>query len=129
MHALSVSFHVLDIDDGYAPAMFELLIDGIPMSTWLGDGNGGVPLALAREGLPRWSLVSPSAEPDIHIVTVCLCGEPGCGHSRCRVRRDGEGVVFEDFRGDVGPAEQALRLEVSAEQFDAVVQQIMAAAA
>lgn len=127
MHALSVNFYTLEMAEGYALKMFELLIDGKPMAEWLTDGNDGIPLHLVKDELPRWNSIAPGAASDIVIITVCECGEPGCGHSRCRVRRDGNRVVFEDFRGNVGAAGRALQLDVPAAQFDDVVQQITAA--
>ena len=53
------------------------------------------------QGLPLcWGREKDSDE-DVREVTVCSCGEDGCGHSRCRVRVDGDTVIFEDFAGEV----------------------------
>ncbi|MEA1051676.1 hypothetical protein U5801_17970 [Lamprobacter modestohalophilus] len=122
-----MNYYISEIAEGYEQKMYELLVDGTPMAEWLHDGNSGVPLYLVNDGLPRWRSRSPDAESNICIVTVCECGEFGCGHSRCRIRRDGKRVVLEDFRGNVGEAGRVLQLEVSAEQFDSVVQQIVTA--
>lgn len=128
MHSLSVDFYVLDIGP-YELEMFELLVDGRPMADWLADGNGGIPLWLVEDGLPRWRGREPDSDPSLYIVTVCDCGESGCGHSRCHIHHTGETVVFEDFQGNAASTSRHLRLEFPAKEFEAVLERIRTAKA
>ena len=121
----SIRMNTLDIEistDDFPT--FCLLVDGKPMADWLVDGNDEIPFWLVADGLPTWSYHKTSTDADVRIVTVCGCGEEGCGHSRCTVKREGDTVVFEDFQGDVGAEAQTLRLVFRQTDYDAVTRAI-----
>jgi hypothetical protein len=103
---------------------FELLIDGKPMGMLLEDGNEGIPYWLANDGLPTYPPSGKTASPHVRIVSVCGCGEYGCGHSRCNVTQDNESVVFSDFVGDVGAKGQTFHFQFPLAQYQAVCEQI-----
>lgn len=103
---------------------FELFVDGQPMGDVLGDGNEGIPYWLAKDGLPTYPPNDPRADPFIRIVSVCGCGEYGCGHSRCCVTQDTSSVKFSMFAGDVGTEGKALRFEFPLPQYQAVCELI-----
>src|SRR6266576_3285781 len=81
---------------------FELLVDGVPLGELLGDGNEGIPYWMVEDDLPYWPPHGTPRDLDYRIVTVCSCGEYGCGHSRCRIMRTDDSVIFREFTGDVG---------------------------
>ena len=99
---------------------FELLVDGEPISKHLNDGNGGIPHWIVGDGLPTWPPTGTNADAAVRIVSVCGCGEYGCGHTRCAIRRDGEVVVFENFAGDVGSRGSGFRFVFPASEYDEV---------
>jgi hypothetical protein len=103
---------------------FELIVDDKPISHWLADGNEGIPYWIVNEGLPTWPPhTAPQAQTQ-RIVSVCGCGEYGCGHSRCTVRTEGETVVFEDFAGDVASTGRKARFVFPREQYETVCRTI-----
>ncbi len=100
---------------------FDLLIDGKFIGLYLKDENGGIPYWLLTEGLPRWSPEETDSDVSVCLVTVCTCGEAGCGHSRCTVRTTEDAVIFEDFRGDVRGEARALRFVFSRADYERVL--------
>ena len=105
---------------------FELLVDGQPIGTLLNDGNGGIPYWLAKDGLPTYPYPEDGYETDplVRIISVCGCGEYGCGHSRCKVTETSDTVEFSAFEGDVGVKGKTIRFEFPLSQYHAVCQQI-----
>jgi hypothetical protein len=105
---------------------FDLLVDGVPLGEVLGDGNEGLPYWIVEDDLPYWPPHGTPRDPEYRIVTVCSCGEYGCGHTRCRVIRTADTVTLRDFAGDV-PADAAARvLTFSRSDYDRVVSGIVA---
>jgi len=100
---------------------FELLVDGVTLPELLGDGNGSIPYWIVEDDLPYWPPHGTPWDPDYRIVTVCSCGEYGCGHSRCRVKKSGDSVAFSEFTGDVGPSGMSRVLSFSRDNYDAIV--------
>ena len=96
MNSLSVA---ISSDNGLS---FDLLIDGISISEILGDRNAGIPYWISERGIPTWPPYDQKDNSNTLIVTVCNCGEYGCGHSRCKVKIEEEVVTLYDFQGDVG---------------------------
>ena len=82
---------------------FDLLVDDATLGEVLGDGNEGIPYWIIEDDLPYWPPHGSPRDPDYRIVTVCSCGDYGCGHSRCRVTKTADSVTFHNFAGDVGP--------------------------
>lgn len=104
---------------------FELTVDGKPLSALLNDSNSGIPYWLVDDGIPTWPPSGPNADPNILIVTVCNCGEYGCGHSRCNVSIE-EGVVkFSNFQGNVNSKESSLIFAFPEAEYRHVVAQMV----
>lgn len=80
---------------------FELLVDGRPLGALVGSRDTAFPYWIVEDGLPRYPPHGTPDDPDARIVCVCSCGEYGCGHTGCRVTRDGDEVVFNEFDFDV----------------------------
>jgi len=107
---------------------FDLLVDGVALGEVLGDGNVGIPYWIVVDDLPSWPPHGTLCDPDCRIVTVCSCGEYGCGHSRCRVIKTAETVTLRDFAGDVGDDGAARSFTFSRSDYDRVVRGIVAEA-
>lgn len=103
---------------------FELLVDGKPMGAVLGDGNEGIPYWLVKDGLPSFPPSGSTADPGVRIVSVCGCGEYGCGHSRCNITQTNEIVEFSNFIGDVGAKGKNFQFRFPVAQYQAVCEQI-----
>src|SRR5437016_5491116 len=82
---------------------FELLIDGRPLGELVGAKDWAIPFWDVDDDLPHWPPRGPNRDPEIRIVCCCSCGEYGCGHTRCRVIRERDEVVFRDFDLDASP--------------------------
>lgn len=80
---------------------FELLVDGQPLGLLVGSRDTAFPCWIVEDGLPSDSPNGTSDDPDVRIVCVCGCGEYGCSCTRCRVTREGDEVVFNEFDFDV----------------------------
>jgi hypothetical protein len=107
---------------------FDLLVDGVALGELLGDGNDGIPYWIVEDDLPYWPPHGTPRDPDYRIVTVCSCGEYGCGHSRCRVIKTADTVTLRDFAGDVGANGAARVFTFSRSDYDQVVSGIVAEA-
>jgi len=107
---------------------FDLLVDGVALGEVLGDGNEGIPYWIVEDDLPYWPPHGTSRDPDYRIVTVCSCGEYGCGHSRCRVIRAAETVTLCDFDGDIGSDAADRVFSFPRSDYDRVVSGIVAEA-
>jgi hypothetical protein len=62
----------------------ELLVDGQPLGDLIGARDGDIPYWIFKDDLPH----AGGHDPELRIVTVCSCGEYGCGHAEvsCRAR-------------------------------------------
>jgi hypothetical protein len=99
---------------------FEILVDGIPLADLLNDGNAGIPYWMAKDGIPH--LPPSETSSSRHIVTVCDCGEYGCGHSACEIIQNGDVVEFFHFSGDCGTACNNLKFVFPAQEYDAQIE-------
>src|SRR5687768_4448678 len=90
---------------------FVLLVDGRSIGDLVSTlSDSAIPYWLVDDGLPAFPPHASTAEKsESRIVAVCSCGEYGCGHVRCRVRGDGDRVVFEAFENDVSDMGKAAR--------------------
>ena len=95
------------------------MLDGRPLSDWLGDLNEGIPFWMAKQGLPAWRTRDDDTDKRVRIVTVCGCGEEDCGHSRCTIRIEGDTGIFEDFAGDAARTAPKLRFAFLRDQYEA----------
>src|SRR5262245_40886672 len=97
------------------PGWFGLLVDGQPLGALIGGLDREIPFFLMEEDLPRptdsavlqWVTGVTQYRGRLHevrTVSVCSCGEAGCGCTVCRVVREGDTVVFRDFLGPGIPA-------------------------
>jgi len=105
---------------------FDLLVDGVALGEVLADGNEGIPYWIVEDDLPYWPPHGTPRDPDYRIVTVCSCGEYGCGHTRCRVIKTPDTVTLRDFAGDVGADGAAKVLTFSRSDYDHVVSAVVA---
>jgi hypothetical protein len=105
---------------------FELLVDGLPLGELVGAKDWAIPFWIVEDDLPRWPPHGESREPEVRIVCCCSCGEYGCGHTQCRVIRDGDEVVFRDFKFDASPEGQRQVFRFAAINYQVVVSEIVA---
>lgn len=105
---------------------FELLVDGVGLGEVLGDGNEAIPYWIVEDDLPHWPPHGTPRDSEYRIVTVCSCGEYGCGHTRCRVIKASDTVTWRDFAGDVGADGAARILTFSRSGYEQVVSDIVA---
>ncbi len=82
---------------------FELLVNDRPLSELIGARDSAIPYWIIGADLPHLPPEGEESDPEVRIVTVCSCGEYGCGHTRCRVVHEGETIIFCDFDLDVSP--------------------------
>ena len=85
---------------------FELLVDDQTLSGLIGGIGSAIPYWIIETDLPYLPPCGAEHDPEIRIVTVCECGEYGCGHTQCRVDHNGNVVLFYDF--DVGISREGL---------------------
>ena len=106
---------------------FELLVDGKPLGELIGSQHQAIPYWIFEDDLPYLPPHSPENRTDaeIRIVAVCGCGEYGCGHTKCRVERNGDEVVFRDFHEDLTPKSEVKVFRFSRENYDTVVAAIL----
>lgn len=106
---------------------FELLVDGKPLGELTGSQHQNIPYWIFEDDLPYFPPHSPEFRTDekIRIVTVCGCGEYGCGHTQCRVVREGNEVIFIDFHGDLTPRSEPKVFRFIAENYDNVIAAIL----
>lgn len=102
---------------------FELLIDGEPIEVILNSDEGGIPYWLIDNGLPRFS--ENTASNDVRLVSVCGCGQYGCGHTRCDVVQDGKIVTLNNFIGEKNHQRPNRQFVFDAAQFKEIEQHIV----
>jgi hypothetical protein len=109
-------------EDGVA---FELLIGGEALGNVVGPPHyGPVPLWLVKDTLPH---LPSEAEPEVSltIVSVCSCGEYGCGRTACRVLPGDDEVVFCEFDIDGVSQSASYEFVFPRADFDRVVRAIL----
>src|SRR5439155_22523379 len=104
---------------------FELLVDGQLLGNLVGSRDTAIPYWIIREDLPYWPPSGNPGDLESRIVCVCSCGEYGCGHTRCRVIRDEEKVIFWEFDGDVSREGGDKSFEFTRANYDKVVSEIV----
>jgi hypothetical protein len=105
---------------------FVLLVDGLPLGDLVGEQNTAIPHWLIEDDLPCSSRAGAEADPSTRIVTVCSCGDVDCGHSKCRVTREGDLVTMSRFDASDEGAKKVF--EFSESNFAAVVSAMAAEA-
>ena len=85
---------------------FELFVDDKRLGDLIGDGNEGIPYWIIEDDLPSWPPHGEPRQEKVRIISVCSCGEYGCGHTRCSVEIKADSVVFSKFAGDIKDGEQ-----------------------
>ena len=103
---------------------FELFVDDKRLGDLIGDGNEGIPYWIIEDDLPYWPPHGEPRQHNVRIVSVCSCGEYGCGHTRCRIEMKDDSVVFSNFEGDIKNGEQ-WTFEFPRQNFDEVVLKIV----
>jgi hypothetical protein len=104
---------------------FELLVDGEPLGDIVGAQDAAIPYWIIDDDLPYLPPHGAARHSEIRIVTVCSCGEYGCGHTECRVIRLTDSVVFRDFDMDCTPDGKTKQFTFTPENYDRVVGQIV----
>lgn len=107
---------------------FELLVDDQALGALVGSRDTAFPYWIVEDGLPRWPPHGLIEDPEIRIVCVCNCGEYGCSHTRCRVTRRGDEVVFHEFAFDVTKEGAQMQFWFGASNYDEVCREIAAVA-
>ena len=102
---------------------FNLVIDDNELSEILNDGDFGIPAWLIDSGLPKLEEKEANGKPSNYIVTVCGCGEYGCGNSHCEIVWSDEVVIFRNFDGDSGNRPDII-FNFAKYQFDNMVSQL-----
>ena len=104
---------------------FELLVDGEPLAALVSAPDLEIPYWIIHNDLPTFPPGADGADPHIRIIAVCSCGEYGCGHTRCRVKRtDDDSVVLHDFDVVCSPEGRKQQFEFSRLNYDTVVGEI-----
>lgn len=103
---------------------FVLLVDGQALGELIGARDSAIPYWIINNDLPHLPPSEEEADPEIRIVTVCSCGEYGCGHTRCRVVAEGDTVTFRDFDLDVDAVGRGRVFQFSRSNYESVVSDI-----
>lgn len=106
---------------------FELHVNGIPLGDLIGSLDTAIPYWIIEDDLPYYPPRGKDREPETHIVTVCSCGEYGCGHARCRIIKAADVVTFCDFNGDVQSKNGQKVFQFSRTNYDEIVLAIVRA--
>lgn len=117
----TLTFRTTD-DNGLS---FELLVNGRPLGELVGAQDWAIPFWIVEDDLPHSPPNGESRDPEVRIVCCCSCGEYGCGHTQCRVVREGDEVVFRDFEFDASPEGRRQVFRFSAANYQAVVSEIV----
>ena len=104
---------------------FELLVDGQPLGLLVGARDTIIPYWIIEDDLPYFPPNWKDHDPEIRIVTVCSCGDEGCGSTQCRVIREGDLVLFRDFDYDASAEGAKKVFRFSRHNYDAVVAEIV----
>lgn len=113
--------------DSYHYLNFELLVDGELLGDLVGSQNTHFPYWIVEDNLPYFPPLSPeNREPDTFIVSVCDgCGEYGCGHTQCKILRNGNKIVFCAFQGELSSNAEEKEFCFSVENYESIVSQIV----
>ncbi len=104
---------------------FELIVDDIPLAERLNDGNAAIPYWLVEDDLPCFPPQGEPRQQGIRIVTVCDCGEYGCGHTHCRVTKTNDTVMLDQFQCDGRKEPDSTRFVFSRANYEEVVAAIL----
>ncbi len=112
---------------------FVLFVDGVPLAQAIGATGEAIPYWIVKHGIPGWpewkAEPAPMSGCDVRIVTVCACGEYGCGHTRCRVLYSEDRVTFDQFAGDPAETPSSARFTFERTNYDRVMDEISRLAA
>jgi len=104
---------------------FELLVDGKPISGLIGARDSEIPYWLFDDDLPYFPPFGDDRDMSQRIVTVCVCGEYGCGHTHCRLASSDEMVELFDFDADVSTEGSKKKFLFSRSNYEQVVKEIV----
>lgn len=107
-----LSYRTSDLND----LTFVLLIDDVPLHELYESDTVGVPYWLLEGQLTATTIMGETH----YIVSVCDCGEPGCGSVACKVTEEDGIVTFHDFKFLAND----LTLKFTAENFHQVMDEI-----
>ena len=102
----------------------ELLVDGQPLGELVGSSDTSIPYWMFKDDLPYRSGSNKKHNP-LRIVSVCACGESGCGSTECKVLREGDTVVFRDFGFIASPEGRKKVFRFSAANYEAVISDVL----
>jgi hypothetical protein len=105
---------------------FELLVDGQPLGELVGSWDTEIPYYFISDDLPYYPPIGEDHDSEFRIISLCHCGEFGCGHTKCRVIKGEDTVVFRDFDVNTTSVEGSRRVfEFPRSNYDAVVADIV----
>lgn len=107
---------------------FELRVNGTPLGDIIGSLDTAIPYWIVEDDLPYYPPRGKNREPETHIVTVCSCGEYGCGHARCRIIKAADVVTFCNFDGDVQGQDGQKVFQFTRANYDEVISAMVCAA-
>jgi hypothetical protein len=90
----------------------------------VGSRDTAFPYWVVEDGLPQYPPHGAPEFPGALIVCVCSCGKYACGHTGCRITRDGDQVDLNEFDFDVTPEGARKAFRFSAANYDAVCKTI-----
>lgn len=103
---------------------FDLLVDEQPLGRLIGQTDTAIPYWLFDGDLPHFRR-SDIDDFSVRGISVCSCGEPGCGCAECRVVFENDTVAFRDFKPDLRPKEKQTKFRFTKANYDRVISEIM----
>jgi hypothetical protein len=104
---------------------FELLVDGELLGSLIESNDTAIPYWLIEDDLPCLPQNWKNRDSTKKIVTVCSCGEYGCGHTHCHVRLHADTVEFGDFNLGLSPDGAKKRFQFSRSNYQEIIAQIV----
>ena len=117
----TLSFRITEEND----LSFELLVDGESLGTLVDSCDKAIPFWLIEDDFPYFPPYGANRDDAKRIVTVCSCGEYGCGHTHCRIQNHADSVVLSDFEFGVTSEGAKKRFQFPRSNYNDVVRQIV----
>ena len=103
----------------------ELTIDETSLGELIGSRDTAIPFWLFDNDLPHLPPFGEKRNTGMKIVTVCSCGEYGCGHTHCRISQSNDTIILSEFEdGNTGKRSDQ-EFHIAKENYKAVISQIL----
>lgn len=109
------------INDGNGLSV-ELFVDDVSINKLADSDNEAIPFWIFDNELP---FLGTDKDSDVRIVGVCVCGEYGCGNTRCRVIKEQDIVIFREFFVDSYTNPRNIEFKFSSENYNSVISEII----